>query len=1219
VAQLEMSIMIGNAFLRWLRQFVLVSRANGVASAPRGQRTKKLRFQPQLEALEDRLVPTTISTPELLRGTYGIDQIRFGASGVVGNGAGQTIALVVIGADDASLVSDLQHFDQVVFGQAGKQLLDTFGNYNGPVSGSATPWFGVVTDPNFPPKTNYSSAEISKHDLETAEDVEWAHAIAPMANILVVQTGSIQSGTGYAGTLQAQNPGWDISVIASSSSHFPSFQAGDYADSSVTYVGITGDTGTSMYSQLEGFGPEDLPASTPNVIAVGGTTLTLNPDGSYGSETGWGFASPNRFLLSTNAIYEPSGTWSSTSGGFSGSYFAAPASSASASATWTTTVTASDILGVNDKGIEISATWTPSMTNADNAQYLVYVDGNLVNTVTVNQQLAPDGTSGTLNSRSATFQELSALSQLVVGDTITVVLSAQGADGTVVADAIGLAPDDASGGGLSDQSQPAFQTGLVIHDGSSTISSGGTRAYPDVAFDGDYINSPVVIVNQGQEQLVAGTSLGAPAWAGLIAIADQGLAMVGHAPLTTAQALAGLYSLPSWDFHDETSGYNGYSAGPGYDLVTGLGSPIANQLIPDLVNTVAPLSGPLTYAAPEGQGPNNIALIQNGSTIEVLNNSTIVAEAPRAETTSIDIIGAQHEFNTLTLDFGPVDNSDHLAAAPTAIPISFDGGTPGGTLILEGGSFTNEVDFASDPHSGTLYLDGAPITYTDLAPIIDTATATNFTIFDPLANDNVTVQNDPNSPENGVPTSQISGNGFEKVDLADKTNVVFIDSTKVGSDTINVVNPLVNNAAFTVEQVPSITNGPATATASVGTAYSFAYTFQGSPAPTFRLLTGSQLPPGLTLSTSGVISGTPTGVGTFTGTVDAANGVGIDATQNYSITVGKAQPTITATAGATVVLGTGARLTATAKLASGFQETGTLTFRLYAPSGLVVDTETVTVSGNGSYGTPHGYLPVVKGTYQWVVIYGGDTDNNGANTVRGRTNEGVIGPGVTVAGTTLYLVGGNTNDGVSIAPIGTSPTGSTGIKVNALLNNVTFKNLTYTQAFREIVVVGLGGNDRIQLASTLTIAALISEANGNDNLQLGNGTYNVTLGNGNNVVTAGTGTINIQGGAGTNRITAGATGSTRNIRIQLGNGAGDQVTLLGNGIDSVQVGNGNNDSVSINGNGNDLIQVGNGTNGAVSMVGNGNDTIKTGSGNGIVHVAGSGTKTLQLGPGWTQV
>jgi hypothetical protein len=1213
-----------STFLWWLQQ--LKRRRTGREQA---HSRRAPRFRPQLELLEKRTVPTAISSPAILRAAYGIEQIKFGASGIVGNGAGQTIALVVIGADDASLVSDLQQFDQVAFGPGpgGAQLLDTFGSYMGPVAGSTKPWFNAVKDPNFPPATNYTPQQIAKHDLETAEDVEWAHAIAPTANILLIQTGSIQSGTGYAGTLQAQNPSWGISVVASSSSHFPTFQPQDYADPNVAYVGITGDTGTSIYSQLEGFGPQDYPASTPDVIAVGGTTLTLNPDGSYGSETGWGFAGPNRFLLSGNASYSPAALWPQVpSGGFSGAYHLTPTgTTSSTTATWTTVVTANDTLGKNDSGLEVSATWLGGPGDADNAQYLVYDNGILINTVTVNQKSDPNGPfRRSPGVGGGFFQELCALSGVQVGDTIQVVLQAQGVDGAVVADAIGLGPDDASGGGLSDQPQPSFQADLVIHNGLSIISSGGHRAYPDVAFDGDYVNSPVPIVNQGVGQEVAGTSLGAPAWAGLIAIADQGLATVGHAPLSTAQALAGLYSLPSWDFHDETSGYNGYLAGPGYDLVTGLGSPIANQLVPDLVNTVAAVSGPLTYEAPEGQGPNNIALLQDGSTIEVLNNATIVAEAPRAETTAIDIIGAQNEVNTLTLDYGPINNPGNLPTAPTRIAISFDGGSPGGTLILEGGNFTNEEDFANDAHSGTLYLDGSPIVYTDLAPIIDTATATNLTIIDPQANDQVTVQNDPNSPENGVPTSQISGSGLEKVDLANKTTVIFVDTSRPGHDTFSLLDPLVNGATFTVHQMAWITNGPATSTATVGTAYSFAYTAQGTPAPTFSLLSGSQLPPGLTLSTSGVISGTPTATGKFAGTVSADNGVLLGDTQNYSITVGQAQPIFHATAGPTVVLGTGAKLTASATLDSGFNETGTLTFSLHAPSGAIVDTETDSVNGDGTYQTPHGYLPTLRGTYQWVVSYSGDSNNSGAS---GGTSEPVVGPGITVLDNFvgisiryfLYIVGGNTSDQVGVAPAGTSATGSTGVKVNALLNNVSFKNLTLTHRFTEIFVFGFGGNDLIGFAKTLIIPTAISEGNGNDTIVLGNGNYSVTLGSGNNHVTAGTGNVTIQGGGGTNTVTAGALGSTGTIRVQLGDGINDHVNLLGNGNDSVQVGNGNNDSVSITGDGNDLIQVGNGTNDSVTLVGNGNETVKTGTGTGTLHISGTGKRTLQLGPGWTIV
>ena len=49
-------------------------------------------------------------------------------------------------------------------------------------------------------------------------------------------------------------------------------------------------------------------------------------------------------------------------------------------------MTASDMLGKNDSGLEVSATWHGGSADADNAQYLVYDNGTLINTVTVNQK-----------------------------------------------------------------------------------------------------------------------------------------------------------------------------------------------------------------------------------------------------------------------------------------------------------------------------------------------------------------------------------------------------------------------------------------------------------------------------------------------------------------------------------------------------------------------------------------------------------------------------------------------------------------------------------------------------------------------------------------------------------------------------------------------------------------------------------------------------------------
>jgi subtilase family serine protease len=82
---------------------------------------------------------------------------------------------------------------------------------------------------------------------------------------------------------------------------------------------------------------------------------------------------------------------------------------------------------------------------------------------------------------------------------------------------------------------------------------------------------------------VGGTSAGAPQWAGLFAIAAEARNYAGKLSFNTQQALAALYRLPQGDFHDITSGSNGfYAAAVGYDLVTGRGSPFADRIVRDL-------------------------------------------------------------------------------------------------------------------------------------------------------------------------------------------------------------------------------------------------------------------------------------------------------------------------------------------------------------------------------------------------------------------------------------------------------------------------------------------------------------------------------------------------------------------------------------------------------------------------------------------------------------
>jgi len=88
----------------------------------------------------------------------------------------------------------------------------------------------------------------------------------------------------------------------------------------------------------------------------------------------------------------------------------------------------------------------------------------------------------------------------------------------------------------------------------------------------------------------------------------------------------------------------------------------------------------------------------------------------------------------------------------------------------------------------------------------------------------------------------------------------------------------------------------------VNGSYDFSFTLTGGPTPTTTVTSGS-LPPGLSLSTGGVISGSPTTVGSYTATVTAANAVTPNATDTFTIVVG-VPPTISGTPSSDVSPGT---------------------------------------------------------------------------------------------------------------------------------------------------------------------------------------------------------------------------------------------------------------------------------------------------------------------------
>ncbi len=417
-------------------------------TTPRTRIGKRPKFRRlQIEMLEDRTLPAGIAptyipyapahhivpaqgsatpltgsfSPAQIATAYGISAISFNG-GITGTGAGQTIAII-----DAYDNPDLVSSSASNFATSDLHTFDV--EYGLPEPA------GFFTKVNQSGGTSYPGVD-STGGWEGEEDldVEWAHAIAPQANIILVEATSSSGTNLYAGVQWAEQQG-AVSVISMSWGGTES--SGELSDDStyfttpsghqgITFVASTGDTGA----------PSEYPAYSPNVLAVGGTSLTLNSDSTYNSEVAW-----------------------------------------------------SD-----------------------------------------------------------------------------------------------------SGGGISvDETEPSYQ---------ESVQTSGKREVPDVAFDANP-NTGVAVCdayNYGTSTpwwQFGGTSLAAPSWAGLIAIADQGRIVNGTGGTLNGatQTLPRLYSLPAGDFHDITSGSNNdYSAGPGYDLVTGRGTPIANLLVTDLASASTPIS-----------------------------------------------------------------------------------------------------------------------------------------------------------------------------------------------------------------------------------------------------------------------------------------------------------------------------------------------------------------------------------------------------------------------------------------------------------------------------------------------------------------------------------------------------------------------------------------------------------------------------------------------------
>jgi subtilase family serine protease len=149
--------------------------------------------------------------------------------------------------------------------------------------------------------------------------------------------------------------------------------------------------------------------------------------------------------------------------------------------------------------------------------------------------------------------------------------------------------DDASGGGYSTLfPRPSYQDGVA--------RARATRGVPDVAANASFDTAMAIEYSDGSLRSATGTSASTPLWAGVIALADQ---QAGRRLGLVNPALYAIARGPAYHqaFHDVTTGDNsvlwptgvftGYTAGPGWDPVTGWGSPDARYLVPLLARSGA--------------------------------------------------------------------------------------------------------------------------------------------------------------------------------------------------------------------------------------------------------------------------------------------------------------------------------------------------------------------------------------------------------------------------------------------------------------------------------------------------------------------------------------------------------------------------------------------------------------------------------------------------------
>ncbi len=279
-------------------------------------------------------------TPAQIRAAYGIPDNQGGG------------AVAIIDAYDyATALNDFNVFS-TQFG------LPT--EISGDVTSSSNTFLQVVYASGTKPKQDPTGG--SWHQ-EAAIDIEWVHAIAPLAKIYLVEADSNKMVDLFKAVAVAKTlPGVEqISmsfVIKENPCHFVHYDS-LFVQNGITFFASSGDTG-DVYQYI--------PSLSKNVVSVGGTSLTLKPDGTRSNETAWSLSGCGPSLFEPRPPFQD-GVMSLVRGYRGASDISAVANPATGVAVYDSTMDDRGNVGwIKFGGTSVSAPLVAAMVNASRSQ-----------------------------------------------------------------------------------------------------------------------------------------------------------------------------------------------------------------------------------------------------------------------------------------------------------------------------------------------------------------------------------------------------------------------------------------------------------------------------------------------------------------------------------------------------------------------------------------------------------------------------------------------------------------------------------------------------------------------------------------------------------------------------------------------------------------------------------------------------------------------------------